>query len=475
LLFTQYEFFILFFICFVACASVVPKKTRLVILLTSYIFYGWWDWRFISLIIASSLIDFICGLLADKKNISPEKEHQRKYAVYASVIANLGILGFFKYFDFFYHLTKYSLERLGFTIDPLALGIILPVGISFYTFQSLSYTVDVYRGKISSTNNLLDFFVYVSFFPQLVAGPIERSAHLLPQLSKGFSPNLRSFCDGMPLIIWGFFKKLVIADNLAPIVNQIFVAEHPGIFLVLIGGYAFAMQIYCDFSGYSDMARGIARIFKIDLIENFHLPFLARNPREFWRRWHISLSLWFRDYVYISLGGNRLGKKRTYLNLLATLTLCGLWHGAMLNFVAWGLFHGILLVIHREYVTEDLNQNNLFSFKALFHVIGFFHINLLGWILFRSSSHNHSFIWLCQSLIHYPNGGYFELLSSELFTLVISYIFILSIQIYQAKKDDMTPWESWPGGVRIMWYVFLVISIIHLQPVKSDAFIYFQF
>ncbi|MDA1306433.1 MAG: MBOAT family protein, partial [Acidobacteria bacterium] len=318
------------------------------LLVASYVFYGAWDYRFLSLLGISTIIDYVVALrMADAAG------RHRKAWLIVSLVTNLGLLGFFKYFNFFVDSGNALLIALGVDPMPMRLHIVLPVGISFYTFQTLSYTIDVYRGKLDPTRSLRDFALFVAYFPQLVAGPIERATHLLPQVLNPRRLSMPLLHQGLWLISWGLFKKMVIANNLAIVVDRTFAAGSGATGAeYLIAIYAFAFQIYCDFSGYSDIARGLAALMGIDLMVNFNNPYAATNPREFWRRWHISLSTWLRDYLYVPLGGNRGALWQTYRALMLTMLLGGIWHGAQWTFVVWGLYHGVWLAVHR-WMTMD--------------------------------------------------------------------------------------------------------------------------
>ena len=345
------------FLFFLPLAVVAHWLTRghlraALMLLASYVFYGSWDWRFLSLIVVSTLVDFVAAIRIEQAR---ESGKATKPFVLASLVTNLGILGVFKYTGFFVQSLADLLGALGVDADLPTLNIVLPVGISFYTFQTLAYTIDVYRGKLAAERRLLYFALFVAWFPQLVAGPIERASRLLPQLSAKRRFDAQLFSDGLLLILWGLFKKMVVADNAALIVNSgfDFAAGGP---LTAAEAYlataAFALQIYGDFSGYSDMARGTSKLFGVELLINFWHPYLATGPSDFWRRWHISLSQWLRDYLYIPLGGSRTGGVSR--NLMLTMLLGGLWHGAAWNFVLWGAYHGTLLVAERKLNPERL-------------------------------------------------------------------------------------------------------------------------
>ncbi|MCH7787943.1 MAG: MBOAT family protein [Acidobacteria bacterium] len=325
---------------------VAPRWRNPILLVSSYVFYGWWDWRFLGLLVISTLVDFTVG----RKLYRAKTDRRRGQLLTVSLVVNLGILGIFKYFNFFVDGAVDLLNSLGVEANPTTLKVVLPVGISFYTFQTISYTFDIYRRRLEPTNDLIAFGTYVSYFPQLVAGPIERAQNLMPQI---LDP-VRSFPDDQGrreaarLILVGLIKKVVLADGVARLSNEAFSqADSASAVVLVVGVVAFAIQIYGDFSGYTDIARGVSKLLGIDLMVNFTQPYLSRNITEFWRRWHISLSNWLRDYLYISLGGNRSGTLRTYRNLMITMLLGGLWHGASWNFVIWGGLHGIYLVIHK--------------------------------------------------------------------------------------------------------------------------------
>ena len=322
------------------------------LLLASYVFYGWWDWRFCSLLLFSSVLDYVA---ADKiKKVRAKK--RKKEWLYFSLAGNLGVLGLFKYFDFFSQSLQDLLGIYGVQADWPTLHIILPIGISFYTFQSMAYTIDVYRGKLRPIKNFLNFALYVSFFPQLVAGPIERADHLLPQLNRKREADFNRICEGLLLMLIGFVRKIAIADYLAPIVDQTFSNFQTQSSGVLVAGLLmFSLQIYADFAGYSDIARGSAKILGIDLRVNFDQPYFSKSFSEFWRRWHISLSSWLRDYLYIPLGGNQGSVKSTGRNLMLTMLLGGLWHGASWTFVVWGGLHGVYLALERIYFKKRLS------------------------------------------------------------------------------------------------------------------------
>jgi D-alanyl-lipoteichoic acid acyltransferase DltB (MBOAT superfamily) len=457
----------------------VRKKFRLqnlLLLAASYCFYGWWDIRFLALIFISSSVDFFLGRAifhqTDKK--------KKRYLLWICLFINLGMLGFFKYFNFFTDTFLILIKQFGIHPHLKTLQIILPVGISFYTFQSLSYSIDIYRGKIQPTNQFISFMAFVSFFPQLVAGPIQRASDLLPQFLKERNFNRERIASGFRLILYGLFKKMVIADRLAYFVDRIYNSSdrYDGITL-LAATFMFGFQIYCDFSGYSDIATGSARLLGFDLTANFRTPYLTKSFREFWRRWHISLSTWFRDYVYIPLGGNHVSQSRWIFNILVTFTISGLWHGASLTFIIWGFLHGLFLV--SEHFLSKLKWSKKISgFGLLFT---FFAVNLL-WIFFRADS-----LAQCVQILSSFNQLNFDFIpriasefqaNSEFREFTISVlagfpVFIL-FEILIGETDFDTVIKK--NGLAIRWGIYFILAfmillfgVLHAAP----QFIYFQF
>lgn len=450
------------------------------LLVSSYVFYGWWDYRFLSLLFLSTAVDYVCGRKIADNDSTVVK---RRYLL-ASLVTNLGCLGFFKYFNFFADSAVRGLGALGFNADLPTLQVILPVGISFYTFQSLSYTIDVYRKQCKPARDFFDFALYVSFFPQLVAGPIERSSHLLPQVESKRQFRSNDAIDGIGLMALGFVKKLVIADRLAPIVDAAFQGntlpyENAGSWVFI---YAFAFQIYGDFSGYSDIARGISKVLGFDLMVNFRQPYLVSNPSAFWQNWHISLSTWLRDYLYIPLGGNRNGSSGTYRNLMLTMLLGGLWHGAGWAFVIWGLFHGLLLIIHRA-LSPVLSRIGDFFDKLpsgrsawrFFTVVVFFHLTCIGWLIFRAGA------------IADPTAQYqmvfnsLEMLFAQptfgkplQFAQVLILLGGLSL-LFQWKQEAFERFHSWSLGMQVFAFTTSLLLITSLGVFGGSQFIYFQF
>jgi alginate O-acetyltransferase complex protein AlgI len=369
--------FIVFFVAVAGLYWVLPHRAQNILLfVSSYFFYGYVHPWFLILIAASTAIDYCAA-----RGMEAWPARRRAF-LWLSVISNFGMLGFFKYFDFFAENVAAALGALGVSVSEPTLRILLPVGISFYTFQAMSYTIDVYRGELRARRSLLDLAVFISFFPHLVAGPIQRATFLLPQVEspRRFVPEQAR--RGFVLIVWGFFKKLVIADNVGVIANKVFALGDPTFYILWAGVFAFAMQIYADFSAYTDIARGTSRWLGFELTENFDHPYMARSPADFWRRWNISLSSWFRDYVYIPLGGSRAGGGTWARNILITFLLSGFWHGASWNYVLWGFYHGVLLILTRG---RPGPQPPRPAWRAVPQIAGMFGLTLIGWLLFRET------------------------------------------------------------------------------------------
>jgi D-alanyl-lipoteichoic acid acyltransferase DltB (MBOAT superfamily) len=463
-------FFLLTYVIYLLLAKSY-KAQNILLLIASYIFYGTWNWRFLLLLGTSTLVDFLVARALEKT----EASNQRKRLLLISLLVNLSILGFFKYFNFFIESTINFLNVLGIQADPITLNIILPVGISFYTFQTLSYTIDVYRRKLKPAQNLLDFALYISFFPQLVAGPIERSTNLLPQITSPRKIKLAQVDAGLFIILWGYFKKVVVADNISVIANEVFnnYPQYQGLDLIL-GVLAFTIQIYCDFSGYSDIARGLAKLMGFELMVNFKLPYFAINPSDFWARWHISLSTWLKDYLYIPLGGNRYGVLSTCRNLMITMILGGLWHGAAWNFVLWGAFHGAILVLYRLF---DRNPEHLdpwsgnYSYLRIFSkMILMFALTNIGWVLFRSTSIQQiGYIFTHLSFQRSENSFAFL---KDCFFLSTP---LLVVQIFQYCSRDLLVLTKLKGYSRAIVYALILVLMAVYGYREPTEFIYFQF
>ncbi len=464
--------FVLFFILVYGLYLLLNHRFQNRLLLgASYFFYGCWDWRFLTLILITTVTDWFVG----RRLGATDAPAHRKRWLAVSVAVNLGILFFFKYCGFFVESANALLERLGAPGQIHVLRFILPVGISFYTFQSMSYVIDVYRRQLKPVSSLEDYALYVSFFPQLVAGPIERATHLLPQVQTERLITYPMIREGLWLILFGYFKKVVVADNMAPFADMVFNDPHNVHGLAIpLGLLAFAFQIYGDFSGYSDIARGTAKLMGFDIMYNFKMPYFAVNPRDFWKRWHISLSTWLRDYLYIPLGGNRRGAWGTYRNLTITMLLGGLWHGAAWHFVAWGAYHGMLLSLHRA-LEPALKRARVVHARpplgwVALKTIFFFGLTCLGWLLFR-----------VQSLADIPalawNTFHPCVLTGKV-TLLSILCFagpLVLMDLWQERCGDMLAVKRLPAFARLAVYALCVAAIILAGAVDKREFIYFQF
>ena len=549
--------FLLFFVAFYAVYLLLRRSLRcqnLWLLLGSYVFYGWWDIRFLFLIVLSTLLDFACARMIDKGSIPlrerltlssllvaaslgmvgipwrylfethglsasllrnlpssliamprfqfwvltgtvfaavianviypwllrADESTRRKFCLTVSLAGNLTILGFFKYYNFFVDSFAELLSQVTGTelSNTWTLSILLPVGISFYTFQTMRYSIDVYRRQMSSVKRLVDFAVYVAYFPQLVAGPIERASRLLPVIQTQRPPlDMRSLHRGCWLILWGLFKKIVVADNMALFVNQSFAPYDSGDFsspaagvTLLLSVYAFAMQIYCDFSGYTAIARGIGELLGIRICRNFDVPYAAVTPSEFWRRWHISLSSWLRDYLYIPLGGNRGSSFVNSRNLMITMLLGGLWHGAAWTFVVWGFFHGVILCLYRFTPLTRISEQQT-GFRRLLLMLAFFQVTCLGWLIFRSQ--NLGTITLFMNAIAVPSVGP-ESWKWLIYVVKFAWVVVIyDIFCFRLSSDE--PLLRFPPFIQLNVWIGLLVAILTLAPKESQDFIYFAF
>lgn len=456
------------------------KAQNLLVVLASYVFYGWWDWRFLSLILISTMVDYFVGLGLLKQ----KKPQKRKLLLWLSILVNLGFLGFFKYYNFFLENFIEAFSILGYKMKADTMNIVLPVGISFYTFQTLSYTIDVYKRKLEPTRDFIAFAAFVSFFPQLVAGPIERAKNLLPQFYRKRNFDYSKATDGLRQILWGLFKKVVIADTAAVFVNAIF-ANHPAYSgsELLLGGIFFAFQIYGDFSGYSDIAIGTARLFGFDLMRNFAFPYFSRDIAEFWRRWHISLSTWFRDYLYIPLGGSRVNNLLKIRNIFVIFVVSGFWHGASWTFIAWGFLNALyflplmLFERNRKNIEIVANNNYLPSFRELAGILTTFALTVLAWIFFRAENIGHAFDYLSgifsETLFTTPD---LSKLGDSLMLYIFLAMFIL-IEWIGRKEEYALSKVRFVQYRPLRWLVYslLVFIIFMYTPTKESPFIYFQF
>jgi len=479
MLFNSIGFAIFFLIVFVLYWTAFGKKYKIqniLLLISSYYFYGCWNWHFLILLIFSTSLDYFTGLMMSD---TPDKR-KRQLWFWLSVCVNLGFLAIFKYYNFFVDSFADLLSTFGIKGNLTTLQVILPVGISFYTFHGLSYVIDIYYGRIKPERNFINYSVFVCFFPLLVAGPIERATHLLPQITRERTFDYTKAVDGLRQILWGLFKKIVIADNCASIVNPIFDNYHTqSSSNLLLGAILFAFQIYGDFSGYSDIALGTARLLGIELLRNFGFPYFSRDIAEFWRRWHISLTTWFRDYLYIPLGGSRGTKWQSVRNTFIIFLVSGLWHGANWTFIFWGAFHAALfmpLLIfgrNRLYTNTVAEGKFLPSIKEFTQMLTTFSLVILGWIFFRSTSLKDAFGYIISLFSH----SIFTMPTHKVSTLSV-YIFSLMLfeWIQRERKHGLSQIESIIKLQPLRWgiYIFLIISIIQFGG-KSETFIYFQF
>jgi D-alanyl-lipoteichoic acid acyltransferase DltB (MBOAT superfamily) len=547
--YNELQFWILFLAVIAPYWFLPHRGQNALLLVASYVFYGFWDYRFLFLILLTTIVDYIGGLGVAGGRLGRRRQAQlatllvvaailltgnvhytalaaglvagdlsamlaalprspgelwipaataavfggymlllprlyrmpearrRKVFLVISITANLAVLGFFKYFDFFVASLADLLAAFGIEASRPLLAVVLPAGISFYTFQAMSYTIDIYRGKCEPTRNFWDFALFVCFFPHLVAGPIMRAHTLLPQVVRERLPSSAQFREGLALVLVGLFKKLVLADNMAPIANYVFVRLGEGDTAgmsgseVLVGIYAFAFQIYGDFSGYSSIARGISKWLGFELMINFHNPYLAVTPRDFWRRWHISLSSWLRDYLYIPLGGNRHGRLVEYRSLLITMLLGGLWHGASWTFVAWGLYHGLILCAYRFAGVREADRS---SEPALWAMQAFvmFHLTCLGWLLFRADNFG-----AVSSALHVLVGQWsVSPVAGTGFLLIVFYAALLfAVEWLTDGENRMQRLFRVPWPVQGAWYLYLVLMIAFFYARESNEFIYFQF
>ena len=526
MLFQTPQFFAFFAVVMVFYAATM-QRLRLqnaIVMVASYVFYAAWDLRFLSLIITATAVAFISGIGASGARIERRQlrhallflaagslislapglpgtsaylgccaalgvaiwgfahvanrwtpERRQQASMVAGVVFNLALLGFFKYFNFFADSLSDLARLLGVELGYVTLHVVLPVGISFFTFQKLAYIIDVKRGRVEASTDLIKFGAFVAYFPQLVAGPIERAGHLLRQFDVPRQLTREGFTSGAALFLWGMYKKVVIADNISPIANRVF--EAPGSMTsgeLLVGVLAFTFQILCDFSGYSDMARGLARIMGLDLMINFNIPYVSRTPSEFWERWHISLSSWLRDYLYIPLGGNRGGALLTYRNLFLTMLLGGLWHGASWTFVAWGAFHGCILIAYRlvqvdRWLAGQPGEGAGAAVRDAMLIAVMFVLTIFGWLLFRAADLATVAAFMAGLA---RNTGWGD---APWATLGFYVAPLLAVQAYQLWRNELEFLPRMTGFVRLNTTLFLVFSLVFLAPTTPSAFIYFDF
>ena len=475
MLFNSLDFLIFLPTVFLLYWFVFQRNLRvqnLLLLISSYVFYGWWDYRFLSLIFFSTIVDYFVGL---KIHGSDDKKKKKSY-LWISILFNLGLLGFFKYFNFFIDSWIDLLGAFGYEHQSTwTLNVILPVGISFYTFQTMSYSFDIYHGKLKPTKDFISFASFVSFFPQLVAGPIERASNLLPQILNNRVFKYEQGVQGLRLILYGMFKKVVIADSLAPLVDKIFenyATLNGGV--LLLGLIYFSFQIYCDFSGYSDIAIGTSKLFGFELMSNFKFPYFSRDIGEFWRRWHISLSTWFRDYLYIPFGGSKGGKWLSIRNIFIIFIVSGFWHGANWTFIVWGLIHAMLYIPlflqgkNRQYTSSIVAEDKWFpSLKELYQMGSTFFFTMIAWVFFRSESLVDAFKYL------YRIATEINIPSTNHIGLII--ILIIIIAEWLMRRDERRVINFSSKIFRRLIYLSLVFLLIIFYNEQKISFIYFQF
>lgn len=470
MLFNSLAFFLFLCIVFVLYWFIVYKNLKfqnILLVIASYVFYGWWDWRFLSLIALSTLTDYFVGFRIYQ---SKDKSMQKRW-LWVSVLFNLGLLGFFKYYNFFIESWVDLLASVGYEFqNTWTLKVILPVGISFYTFQTLSYSIDIYRDKLKPTNDFIAFAAFVSFFPQLVAGPIERATNLVPQFLKKRKFTYQNFSTGIKLMIWGFFLKLVVADRAAIYVDAVYnnIENHDGLSFI-VATVLFAFQIYGDFAGYSLIAIGTSKLFGFDLMTNFRRPYFSASVSEFWTRWHISLSTWFRDYLYIPLGGNRVGKMRWLYNLFVTFLISGLWHGANWTFIAWGALNGLYLIA--EVLVHRKNRKGIINVLLTFVLINF------TWIFFRANSIDNAF-YIIKTIFTAPGRLYIGS-GDDIAALLYAILAIGILLFVETKKEYFNTLFSISKNkyevVRLTGYAVVVFVILYFGVFGKSQFIYFQF
>lgn len=478
MLFNSFVFFIFLAVILPIFYLLPSKKSKNVFLLaSSYFFYGYWDWRFCSLLAFSTVVDFLIG----HKIYQTDSVTSRRRLLMLSVVVNMGLLSFFKYFNFFLDSFAVTAATFGLELDYVHLNIILPVGISFYTFQTMSYTIDIYRNNMKPTQNFIDFALFVAFFPQLVAGPIERARHLLPQLSQKLTPSRKQFEQGVALIVFGLFRKVLIGDTAGRIVDNIFIQPDRYMSMELICALIlFSIQIYADFSGYSSIARGVGRLLGVELVKNFEQPYLAMNISEFWQRWHISLTSWLRDYVYISMGGNRSGQEKTILNVLIVFGFCGLWHGAGYNFIIWGVLHGIMVSLHKVMIadrkgldSEQLVKNLNVYLKTGLKILVTYSVVTFLWLFFRAQDLSVVSVFL-HKMIHWQSSD----LTMRFVTITLSFFLVsLLMDSFESVTKKHTyvlllPEKSVAYGIMTAMFMVTLAFMFQSEPMP---FIYFQF
>lgn len=477
MLFNSYIFWVFFALVFILYRRLRHRAQNYMLLVASYVFYGYWDWRFLFLMLFSTVIDYTAAILIARNNSRP----RRKVVLVTSIVIQLTLLGLFKYYGFFSQQLASLFGFVGIPIYQPALKFLLPVGISFYTFQTMSYMIDVYRGEYPCEKNFVNFALFVSFFPHLVAGPLVRATKLLPQIATARTRRPDDFREGLYYIAIGLFKKVLVGDNLAAVANSVF-QTNPSTLTGLeciVGIYAFAFQIYCDFSGYSSIAQGLAKWLNIDLTTNFNLPYFATSPTDFWRRWHISLSTWFRDYLYIPLlrrGAQPASKAKLFSALLIVMLLSGLWHGAAWTFVLWGAYHGLLLVGYRLISRKKPDASNDYASVPLtghlIRVVIMFHLVCFGWLLFRAESISQ--VWAIMGRIAF-DFHWTPFVSAALTMILVFAGPLVIYEFWLDRRQDLLSLTRIDWRVRAVVYSYCSLLLLFFPPPVSNVFIYFQF
>ncbi len=477
MLFHSFEFFLFFIVFYILYLLLRNEWKNRLLLMASYIFYASWDWRFLSLILTSTIVDYFCGI----KIYESEGSKRKSLFLFISIFTNLSILGFFKYFNFFIYNLQFLLNFIGFSFEPHFFRIILPLGISFYTFKTLTYTLSVYWGQMKPTKKFWDYALFLAFFPALLSGPIDRAKSFLPQIASSREISLNKFYEGCYLIFWGLFQKLFIADNLAVVVDSVFSTAPPyqGA-QVLLSTYAYMIQLYCDFAGYSNIAIGLGKILGFDMMINFNLPFFSANIAEFWRRWHISLSSWVRDYIFTPLFMHvkRVkGNPRLYISLIITMTLLGLWHGAAWNYIFYGIYYGFLLVIYemiRPKILIHIKPKNSLGQKIwlVTRIIFMFHLHVIGFLLFRSQSFEQIYNMLYSLIL---NFNIFDISGDILKKIIFFSITLIILEILQYRKNNQMIVLNWSPFKKAVFYFMCFYLVMIFGVEGGKEFIYAQF
>lgn len=484
MLFNSIQFVLFFLLVYCLYLMLNHKWQNRILLAASYFFYALWDWRFLSLILISTTVDYFCGIKIDEA----EDIKKKKIFLYTSLFVNLSILGFFKYFNFFSYNLQVLLKIIGFSLQPHFFHIVLPLGISFYTFRTLNYIIDIYWEQMKPTKSFLDYALFVAFFPTILSGPIDRARNFIPQITLHRKLTLDKFYEGCFLILWGLVQKVVIADNIGKLVDPVFSASQPydGI-VILITSYFYVLQLYCDFAGYSNIAIGLGKVLGFDIMINFNFPLFAVNIADFWRRWHISLSTWVRDYIYTPLFlslRNIKGNKRLSLSLIITMASLGLWHGAGWTFVVYGLYHGILLAVYQQIQPKisnivkkrkPINQN----ISLILRVVFMFHITAIGFLIFRAHSLTQVYEMLYGLIFNFKVSDIFMIKNIlervTLFLIIFLSVGLITFEIVQFRKNNQLIVFRWCTLGRSVFYIVCIYLILFYGVEGGSEFIYAQF